>query len=138
MCWFPQYARVKSGAACPRCRLAEALPQLIILGCLKHQREPPPLLLCSSRPPRARARGAAESTRLLLEGVTARAPTPRLSLSLSAASLPPSLSLFSAAPSATAPPPTVDKDGGRRSQGAQNPTEEDRSGEPADSPGLII
>lgn len=41
------------------------------------------------------------------------------SLSLSRC-LPTSLSLFSAAPSATAPPPTVDKDGGRRSEGAQN------------------
>lgn len=86
------------GSAPPRSLLGlggagEALPPLIILGCLNRQREPspphptpspPPVPLCSSRlRARTRARGSAESTRLLLAGVTVRAPTPSLSLSLS-------------------------------------------------------
>lgn len=125
------------GSAPPRSLLGlggagEALPPLIILGCrLNRQREPSPpnpphphhhQFLCAhpgclaAVRARTRARGSAESTRLLLAGVTVRAPTPSLSLSLSP---PASLSLFSAAPPATAPAPIVDKDGGRRSKRAQ-------------------
>lgn len=97
--------------------------QFIILSRAKHQRETPAgsFVLPRAARARTRARGSAESTRLLLEGGHGREPHPQSPSLAPSLSPPASLSLSSAAPPAAAPALIVDKDGGRRSTRAQKP-----------------